>query len=73
MASANCFKDLLDRYFFLLEADESGFLKLMKIPDGKVTIQLAAFGLFEYANWSWKRPKKALGRREFLRRTVEST
>jgi hypothetical protein len=46
--------DLLDRYFFLFSAAERG----LKISDGMAT-QLAAFGLFEYTAWSWKRLKKA--------------
>lgn len=46
---------LLDRYFFLLEADERG----VKISDGKAAMQWAAFGLFEYTKWSWKRRKSA--------------
>jgi len=49
----NCIKDLLDRYFFLPEADE----RRLNISEGKTTIQLAAFGLFQYADWSRKRSK----------------
>jgi hypothetical protein len=49
----NCIKDLLDRYFFLPEADE----RRLNISEGKTTIHLAAFGLFQYADWSRKRSK----------------
>ena len=45
------FRDLLNRYFFLVTPDERN----LKIHDEKAVIQLAAFGLFQYADWSWKR------------------
>jgi hypothetical protein len=47
------FKGMLDSYFFLLSQDE----RRLGIPEEKATIHLAAFGLFQYADWSWKRSK----------------
>ena len=49
------FKGVLDRYFFLLKVNE----RSLKIPEQKATVQLAAFGLFQYADWSWKRSRAA--------------
>ncbi|MGA3404414.1 MAG: hypothetical protein ABSD49_01630 [Candidatus Bathyarchaeia archaeon] len=45
---------LMDSYHFLLKADE----RKTKISLGKTMVQLAAFGLFTYTDWSWKKRRK---------------
>ncbi len=51
---------LMDSYHFLLKADE----RKTKISLGKTMVQLAAFGLFTYTDWSWKKRRKKGGSNE---------